>query len=111
MSKVVLDIHGREIKEGDLLRIFHYKDRSTRRNVYLYKLVIQHFDDLVCVDACKWALNARLLSVHPKHSNLCPLSVLPRNSMEIIDGIDVMDKEGRMHCWYDRKKNAKPEDE
>ncbi len=112
MSKVVLDNTGREIKEGDLLRIFHYKDRRTRRNVYLYKLVVRDGGEFVCVDACWWALNARVtVTDELPCGRRCPLSVLRDGRLEIIDGIHVQDEQGGIHCWYDRKKAAKPEDE
>ena len=33
------DIHGREIKAGDLLKIYHYTAARRRRKIYVYRLV------------------------------------------------------------------------
>lgn len=38
-TRIYRDCTGREIKPGDILKVFHFKDYRTRRKIHMYKLV------------------------------------------------------------------------
>lgn len=80
METVHYDIKGREIKEGDLLKIWHYKARGGP-NVYMYKIVFR-VDDFLSPDrngSHLYAFEVSDMSIPGKSIekvHKCPLSVL-----------------------------------
>ncbi len=90
MSKPQTDDHGREIRAGDLLKVFHFTAAPHRRAIFMHKLVFplrdlrpdaEHGEVLYVVEACE-IQSHRVLSKLSR----CPLSVI--SSCEIIDGQD-----------------------
>jgi hypothetical protein len=85
-----LDIKGREIKPGDLIRVPHFRARLRRQLIYMYKLVdmrtILNRTRLYAVDVGDIYNQGSIEAAHK-----CPLSVIDK--CEIIDGGSVDGKD------------------
>jgi len=93
------DKTGREIKAGDLMKVFHYTHYTRRRKCYLYKLVIEHEGSL-------WITNAHSLAIHGAEvCSKCQLSDNYANVTEIISSVITDDYTD----WYDRPREAASE--
>ena len=95
------DINGREIKAGDLLRVYHFTARN-RKHVYMHKLVVRVNDDLIvdrggrhlyAVDVCDIYRQSSL-----RWASKCLLLVV--GECEIIDGGTVDDGD----LYWERKR-------
>ena len=103
--EIIRDVHGREARPGDLIRVYHYRDRSTRRKCYMHKLlalvtddleVAKHGTHLFAVDVADIWKHVSLQSAHK-----CLLSIC--GPFEIIDGLSSR-VEGNLQTWYERPK-------
>ena len=97
-----IDIHGRELKAGDLLKIYHFTARSRRRKVYMYKLVCRVNERLqIDKNGCHLYL-VDVVDIHRTGSlskaHKCPLSAV--GECEIIDGGTVYDGD----LFWERKR-------
>ena len=90
------DKTGREIKHGDLIKLFHFTSAIRRRKCYMYKLVMESKDGLVMASVTDIATKG-IIGAHR-----CRLGWASSENMEIIDGFT--------ECyWYDRPKESKNE--
>ena len=89
----IRDKNGREIRPGDIIRIFHYIDRWTKRRVYMHKLVL---DGMVAVGIVDIWLNGF------EKAHRYRLTDSDAKECEIIDGALERLPDGRVKCWYER---------
>jgi len=102
------DKHGRDIRAGDLIRVYHYKDGRTGRKCYMHKLVARCDDKyrlrgdgefMIAIDVTDiW----RAMSVEHAHS--CRVDVL--GVVEIIDGLARKQDDGTLQTWHERPKHV-----
>ena len=106
-STCLRDVNGREVMAGDLIRVPHYRDRSTRRKCFMHKLVARCDDKfrlqgdgdyMIAIDVGDiW----RAMSVEQAHS--CRVDVL--GEFEIIDGLARKQADETFQTWYERPKH------
>jgi hypothetical protein len=104
MSEPIRDIHGREVKPGDLIRVYHYTNRR-RRKCYMHKLVVLVDDKL---NICKTGTHLYGVDVADiwKTGILNAAHKYPMEGngpFEIIDGLSFL-QSGNLECWWERKK-------
>ncbi len=99
------DRTGREIKHGDLLKVFHFVAYN-RRKIYMHKLVVRVNDDMEITTTGKYMYAIDVVDIARKLSldtaSKCPLSVV--GECEIIDDAG----NGIERSFWERKK-VKPE--
>lgn len=83
-----LDIKGREIKAGDVLKVYHFTAARRRTKVYLYTLVCRSDDRLHITPDGKYLYAVDVADIYRKGSldkaHKCLLSVL--GECEIVEG-------------------------
>ncbi len=107
MKEVAFDINGREIKQGDIVRTFHYMDGRTGCKVYMHKLVFAVNDNLELDAKGKYLYAVSIVDIW-RHGSIreahkCPLGCDPEG-WEIIDGHDDKGNDGEIVTWYERPK-------
>lgn len=99
-STIYYDRTGRDIREGDLLKIFHFKEYRRRRRIYMYKLVCSVNDELKVDNKGEFLYAISVVDIAKQHSldiaHKCALSVI--DECEIIDAID---------CFWERPVNQR----
>lgn len=104
MSDLLCDIHGREVKPGDLIRVYHFTARN-RRKCYMHKLVVLVDDELNIrktgthlygVDVADIWKTGSLDSAHKYRLE-------GNGEFEIIDGLSFL-LSGELETWWERKK-------
>ena len=96
---MIRDKTGREIRHGDLIRFWHYKDARTRRNVYMYKLVVQSGGLRYAVDVME------LPRYGTGAAYRCLLDSEYAAGCEIVDGEIERLPDGGIRTWYERPKD------
>lgn len=95
------DINGREVRNGDLIKIFHYIDARTKRKCYMYKIVARVNGALKIASDGQhlFAVCVREIGKYGdiSRAHKCRLDVC--GEFEIIDGIMVGNE-----TWYEREK-------
>ncbi len=89
------DKTGREIKHGDLLKVFHFTNRLRKRKCYMYKLVKDVYSHGI---KDMWAVNTVGLITGKFHE--CRLSAIKSEDIEIISSVIEVDSTD----WYERPK-------
>lgn len=105
------DKHGREIMPGDLIRVFHYRDRRTGRKCFMHKLVVRVSDDHRITNEGPHLFAVDVVDIWQQNSfdaaHKCRLDVVGE-SVEIIDG--ALSRRngvvGELVCWYERDRDA-----
>jgi len=107
--KAMRDMHGREVKAGDLIRVNHYIDARTGRKCYIHKLIVLADDDSQIVENGKHLYAVDVIDIACRGSLdkafKCRLDVCNPAGFEIIDGPMI----GR-ETWYERPKQPLHED-
>jgi hypothetical protein len=93
---MMIDKNGREIRHGDLIRVPHYTDATTRRKVFMHKLVVKTGSHLAAVDVCD-------IATHGVVAHQTWLTEDYAAGCEIIDGLSGRNDNG-LECWYERPK-------
>lgn len=101
-----VDVNGREVMVGDLLRIFHFTT-PRRRKVYLYKIVVRtSADRQIRPDGEFWyavdtsEIATKGLADAWKHL------IQPGDKFEIIDGLAIKNRDRSLTCWWERPKRG-----
>lgn len=83
-----LDIKGREIKAGDLVKVLHFVAARRRKRIYMHKLVVRVDEKLNITPDGKLLYAVGVVDIYRKGSldkaHKCPLDWL--GECEIIDG-------------------------
>ena len=91
------DVNGREVRPGDVVRVFHYVDRRTRRRCYMYFLVVKHSGKLCVVNIADIWKSGSLDAAHK--------TTIQDLQVEIIDGTSRRTEHGDgLETWYERPK-------
>ena len=105
MNKTIQDKHGREIKPGDLLKVFHYVDGRTQRHCFLYKLVARVNDDLQLDPAGAHLYLVDVLDI-AKQGSFCKAHKAPITSLQEFETVEIIDGQFGLDnvTWYERPK-------
>lgn len=99
------DIHGREAMPGDLIRIYHYRDRSTGRKCVMHKLLVLVDEKLNATPDGTYLYAVDVIDIWKKvnlqTASRCRLDSC--GSFEIIDGPSHR-VNGDLQTWYERPK-------
>jgi len=105
----VRDKHGREVKIGDVLKMYSHTDRSTNMKVYQYLLVREYnfpnWDGpkVFCTPVPWLAFDGHDYGMGIL---LWTLRLRPER-IEIVDGYIGYDTKGKLETWYERPKVKK----
>jgi ribosome-associated protein YbcJ (S4-like RNA binding protein) len=79
-TRTIRDKTGREIKKGDLLKVFHFVSYGRRRKIYMHKLVVSVDDDMEICATGQYLYAVDVVDIARKLSlsaaSKCPLSVV-----------------------------------
>lgn len=105
MKTDICDINGREVQPGDLIRVPHYRDRRTKRQCFIHKLVVLVDKDFCMTSDGKYLYCVDVLDIWDSGSLQkafkCSLDCI--DEFEIIDGL-AMKTGGTLQTWYERPK-------
>jgi len=96
----VIDKHGRRVRAGDILKIFHFV-AARKRNVFMYKLVCRVGSDLRVCDSGDYLFAVDIVDIQKsgdlQKAHKCPISALDPETLEIISG-----RFENGLCWWER---------
>jgi hypothetical protein len=104
MTENLRDINGREIRLGDVLKLFHFRDRRSRRNVYMYRVVVRCNDKREIDPGGRWLFGVEICDIPTKGLDGAFKHNLQGMEVEIIDGAFEHLPDGGLAAWYDRPK-------
>lgn len=99
MKSPITDKNGREIKAGDLLKVFHFIAARRRQRIYMYKLVMEVDNDLKLTKGGEYLYAVDISDAYRfgfDRAHKCCLSVIIE--CEIING----SKEGVGDLFWER---------
>lgn len=100
--ETLFDIRGRQILPGDILRVDHFRMARWRKQMYMYKLVVQGGRDAFIGSGEHLRAVHLELPLKAEHSHPLKYSL---EGTEIIDGPSMRDKNGDLRMWCERPKN------
>lgn len=99
-TTICYDKTGRDVREGDLLKIHHFVEFRRRRHIYMYKLICKVNDELKIDKDGKYLYAIGVVDIYRKQdlqeSHKCSLSVI--DECEIVDSVD---------CFWERLVNKR----
>lgn len=100
-----IDVSGRRVMVGDLVRIFHFTAARRRRKVFMYKLIVRtNADREICQNGDYWYAVDTTEIVTKGIANAWKNLIHPADEFEIIDGPAITKPDKSLVCWWERPK-------